>query len=296
MICFFCGKPVSLEESTHYGLHSSCFCRWFQLERPLEFRNIAIKTMGSEVVSTSGDIISSFFQGKFRKYSAELGDSVYIMKVQQDDFPELPAVEFLSNQIAESLSLSIPQYHLINFHGSITFATRNFIPPGRLAALHHLYHFLDTAPFSCETILKVVEQKTGRLSEMERFVNICLFDSLIGNHDRHGRNLGFIEKGGKYRLSPFYDNPSYIGVEEESFLEADLCPRGRIAVQATDEPLMNDYVEEFRRLRMENAVRKFAQQVSIEEIDELSGWKFLSVSRARAFRSIIVKRIEQLHD
>ena len=298
MVCFYCGKPVSSKEA-HYGLHSSCFCRWFNTEKPLEFKSISIKTTGSETGSASKDskdVTSSFFQGKFRKYSAELGDSIYIMKVQQRDYPELPAVEFLSNQIAESLGLRIPEYHLINFHGLITFATRSFIAPGKLEVLHHLYHFLDTAPFSCETILKVVKQKTGRLAEMERFVSVCLFDSLIGNHDRHGRNLGFIEKAGKYRLSPFYDNPSYIGVEEENFLEADLCPRGRIAVLATDEPLMNDYVNEFRRLGMENAVSKFIKKLSTDKIENLSGWKFLTAPRAKALKSLITKRIEQMNE
>jgi hypothetical protein len=46
------------------------------------------------------DMTSSFFQGKLGKYSVELGDSLYIMKVHQQDDPELPALEFLSNQTA----------------------------------------------------------------------------------------------------------------------------------------------------------------------------------------------------
>jgi hypothetical protein len=53
------------------------------------------------------------------------------MKVQQQDYPELPAVEFLCNQIAASLGLSIPEYHLNNFHGSLTLAIGSLIAPGK---------------------------------------------------------------------------------------------------------------------------------------------------------------------
>ena len=281
MVCFYCGMPVE-EENSHYGLHLSCFCKWFRIDKPLEFKNIFQKHAGSDSPDQNNDITSSFFQGKFRKYSAELGNEAYILKVQELDFPELPAVEFLSNQIAEFLGLDVPGYFLIDFHGTITFAVKNFLRAGKLETLHHIYHFLKEAPFSCQSILETVREKTGRLSEMERFVKLCLFDSLIGNHDRHGRNLGFIEHAGKYRLAPFYDNPSYVGVEEKSFLAADLSPRGRIAVRATDEPLLRDYVEEFKRLGMEKPVKEFKNTVKLDDLDKLSGWQFISPARAKA--------------
>ncbi len=294
MVCFYCGMPVE-EENNHYGLHVGCFCKWFQVDEPLEFRNIFMKNANKESSGQSNDIISSFFQGKFRKYSSELGNASYILKVQEPEFPELPAVEFLSNQIADSLGLTVAKYFLIDFHGTVTFAVKNFLRPGEFETLHHIYHFLEDVPFSCQSILEIVKEKTGRLSEMERFVKLCLFDSLIGNHDRHGRNLGLIENSGKYKLSPFYDNPSYIGVEEESFLVAALSPRGRISVKATDEPLMKDYIEEFTRLGMEKAVNEFKNNLKLNIINKLSGWQFMSAVRADALRKLISQRFEELH-
>ena len=294
MVCFFCGMPLE-EGNSHYGLHINCFCKWFQIDKPLEFKNIFKKNIGSDSPDKNNDITSSFFQGKFRKYSAELGNAAYILKVQEQGFPELPAVEFLSNQIAESLGLYVPEYFLINFHGAITFAVKNFLRPGELETLHHIYHFLEDTSFSCQSILETIREKTGRLPEMERFVKLCLFDSLIGNHDRHGRNLGLIEHSGKYRLSPFYDNPSYIGVEEESFLVADLSPRGRISVRATDEPVLKDYLIEFKRLGMEKAINDFKNNVKLNVLEELSGWQFISTARANALRKLIRSRFEELH-
>ena len=64
---------------------------------------------------------------------------------------------------------------------------------------------------NCERLVTIIVEKTGRRTEQERFVFLTLADSLIGNHDRHGRNLGFIQSPKGLRLAPFYDNPSIVG-------------------------------------------------------------------------------------
>jgi serine/threonine protein kinase HipA of HipAB toxin-antitoxin module len=53
---------------------------------------------------------------------------------------------------------------------------------------------------------------------------MCLFDALVGNHDRHGRNIALIETRKGHILSPFYDNPSYIGIEDHNLLLAEHNP------------------------------------------------------------------------
>lgn len=300
MKCYYCGRRIEAGHDDHYGLHSGCFLEWFRVETPLEFRDVIRKAPGTsdsdDYHADEEQITSSFFQGKFRKYAARLGDSSYILKVQEDDYTELPAVEYLCNQIASDIGVIVPEYHMISFHGAVTFVVKNFIQRGRLETLHHIYHFLNGEPFDCETLLRIVEERTGRLFEMERLVFLCLYDSLVGNHDRHGRNLALIEEAGKYRLAPFYDNPSYIGIEEPGFLRADHSPRGRIATKTTEEPVMKDYIEEFSSSGYGRVVDKFRSSVKIEKIMELSGWRYLSEERSRAFVKLLEKRIEQLHD
>ena len=65
---------------------------------------------------------------------------------------------------------------------------------------------------------------------------------------------------------------------------ADLSPRGRISVKATDEPVMKDYIAEFTRLGMGEAVNEFKSTVKLNVLDKLSGWQFISEVRADALR------------
>ncbi len=270
----------------------------FKVGTSLEFKDVIRKASGTSDSDNADEeqITSSFFQGKFRKYAARLGNDSYILKVREDDYPELPAVEYLCNQIASLIGVSVPEYHLISFHGAVTFAVKNFIRNGRLETLHHIYHYLNGDPFNCRTLLSIIETRTGRLFEMERFVYLCLYDSLVGNHDRHGRNLALVEEAGQYRLAPFYDNPSYIGIEESGFLRADHSPRGKIATVETTEPVMTDYMKEFKSLGYENVVEKFRSSVKFERIMGLTGWRFLSKERSRSLQKLIKKRIGQMHD
>ncbi len=298
MICYYCGQRIEAGEGDHCGLHIPCFLEWFSVGTLLEFQDVIRKATGTSDSDNADEdqITSSFFQGKFRKYAARLGNSSYILKVREDDYPELPAAEYLCNQIASDIGVIVPEYNLISFHGAVTFVVKNFIQPGKIETMHHIYHFLNGNPFNCRTLLSIIEKRTGRLFEMERFVFLCLYDSLVGNHDRHGRNLALIEEAGQYRLAPFYDNPSYIGIEESGFLKADHSPRGKIATERTVEPVMTDYVEEFRGLGYENVVEKFRSSVKFERILQLSGWGFLSKERSKSLKKLIKKRIGQMND
>jgi len=299
MLCFACGKEIEEGLEEHHGLHPSCFRSVFGTEGLSEFTGIARLFSGTDSPGNPPagrlDVVSSFFQGKFRKYDARLGELHYILKVEEKEYHELPVVEYLCNQIARALEIRVPGFQLIRFHGASSLAVRNFIRPGRREALHHIYHFLEGGSLDCEMLMKVIGERTGRLIEVERFVMICLFDSLIGNHDRHGRNLALVEEPGAYRLAPFYDNASYLGMEEDAFLSADHSPRGRIATAITTEPLMSDYIVEFRRLGYGDTVAAFRRRVDEASLMELIGWRFLSPRRAEAFRRLIIKRTGQLH-
>lgn len=299
MRCCKCGEEIEAGREEHYGLHSSCFREAFGVEGLPEFAGIARADSGAK--SSVGqpakkvDADTSFFQGKFKKYSARLEAVSYILKVEEREYPELPAMEYLCNTIALSLGIEVPQSTLIRFLGVSALAVKNFIRPGRKEALHHIHHFIEGGSFDCETLITVIGERTGRLFEIERFITLCLFDSLIGNHDRHGRNLGLIEEAGQYRLALFYDNPSYLGIEEASFLRADHSPRGRVATKASPDPEMIDYVEEFKRLGFIHMVEGFRRSLNIDKIMALTGWKLLSQERAEAFRKLISKRAGQLN-
>lgn len=297
MKCLKCGEKFTKNEDQLYGLHRNCFSAWFGLDSPSEFENISRKdaTSDSSENTDFSEINSSFFHGKFKKYSARLGRFDYILKVAETDFPELPATEFLCNQIAEHLTIDIPDYYFINFHGLKTFVTKNFINQEKLMTLHHIYHYFKKGEkFDVKNLIRIIETQTGRSSEIERFVELTLFDALIGNHDRHGRNLAFLEHKGRVLLSPFYDNPSYIGVEDKMLLEAQHSPKGKIETSLTNEPTLSDYVKEFQLLKLEYVTERFFHKIDIATILNLIEKSHLSKKRKSALGKIIIERYEEL--
>lgn len=163
--------------------------------------------------------------------------------------------------------------------------------------LIHIYHFIKAdKEFNIENLFKIIEEKTGKYAELKKFIRLCLFDALIGNHDRHGRNLGFIQSASKYILSPCYDNPSYLAIADEDFLGTDLNPRGKIYTSTTKEPGMADYINEFIRLGYKVEVQEFFKIISLEKIQNLIEESFISQKRKQAFINLITKRYMEFKD
>lgn len=293
--CCLCHKPLFNEEEPWYGLHKICFKKCFALHEVSEFLDLAARSQSQAAQENQG-INISFFNGSYRKYSARLGDSSYILKVQQKEYPELPATEFLCNQIFESLNISIPDYYLVRFpEDEFCFVTKNFMSGLIASDLVHIYHLVKNGmSHDCESLVTIIGKQTGRRTEQERFVYLTLADSLIGNHDRHGRNLGFIQSAKGMDLAPFYDNPSALALEEHSMLGADLQPRGSIFTKETDKPTMKDYVKEWNRLGYSNVVDNFRKNHSLEKIKDLIEKSYLSEKRQKAILRLITRRSEEL--
>jgi len=231
-ICFKYSLTIEYKPPTH-GLHKSCFYEWFKISNT-NFSNVALKKAFDIPKESSDSVNTSFFHGKFKKYTANLENRSYILKVQDDDYPELPRIEYLSNQIAKNLGLTLPNFYLIHFLNELeAFVVNNFMDNYSPGNLIHIYHFLNpNQPFSFQAILKVLHEKLGSLRAIEQFINLCLFDAIIGNHDSHGRNITFIEKQKRIRV--------LLGVNSN--------PRRRIFTAKTYNPTMQEYVVEFKQI------------------------------------------------
>lgn len=290
--CLKCRNTLNTE--VIYGLHVSCFIESFGLA-PTEFKDVDPKK--SSFAQSNREIQkqkNTFFHGNYLKYAARLVQIEYILKVQEPRFPELPFVEYLCNQIAVLLKINVPPFHLINFNGRITFVTRNFMQD-YTGALHHIYKFLPAGEenHSCEKIIEVILAETGKLADAAHFIEICLFDTLVGNNDRHGRNLGIIETASTKKLAPMYDNPSCLGIEEDFFLVADANPSGSIWTKKSKEPKPVDYITEFNRLGYEALVNQFCKKIvsQKEHIIDIIIHSELSDIRKSALKKLIYKRI-----
>jgi hypothetical protein len=302
--CYKCSGHLETSQSQMHGLHESCFREWFILETDsLDFQQVVFKGMSgsSPALARSPDSFEkmnkSFFHGRYKKYSAELGEQSHILKVQDSRFPFLPATEYLCNQIGQSLKINVPRFYYIRFQNTLdTFVTRNFMRDFPSATLNHIYTYLTAdGDFNCKSIIEIIEKETGRIGEVEKFIELCLFDALIGNHDRHGRNLALIVQSSKgARLAPFYDNPSFLGIEDEAIIGAQFEPKGKIFTTESNEPGMKDYVREFKKLMHEDAVMAFYKKIDIEHIDSLVEAAFMSEARKAALQRLIARRYGEL--
>ena len=246
--CYYCNDQLS--KGALHGLHQDCFIQCFSLPKINTFENLDPKKSGS---SSNNDLINkdknSFYHGKYLKYTAHLSGIAYILKIQESKLPDLPAMEYLCNKIASILSLKIPQYYLIDFNNRPTFVTRNFMQNSS-SVLHHMYKFIPDGKtsYNCSRVIKVIMEQTNKPLDVCRFVEICLFDSLIGNNDRHGRNLGIIDSGVERSLAPMYDNPSYFGIADKDILNAHFNISGCIRTSTKKNPALLDYLEEFAKI------------------------------------------------
>lgn len=293
-LCYKCRQPLK-ETVAWEGVHPDCFCSWFDLTRPEEFQDVVAQTDRAASNKWTA-ITSSFFHGKFRKYSARLGNKSYLLKVQQSELPELPAMEYLCNLIAKDFGLKVPHFYFIRFQNQLdTFVSENFMQNYSKSNLVHIYRFLDKPEqFTCEGLYQIISREVKHLDDLQRFITLSLFDALIGNHDRHGRNLGLIQTGKTSLLAPFYDNPSYLAIEDPLLLGAFHEPRGAIATKATSEPTLRDYVKEWFRMGHKEEVVAFKAKVDIHAIHRLIEESFISEKRKRAFSRLIERRYQEL--
>lgn len=226
-----------------------------------------------------------------------MGNKKYILKVREEKYPELPQVEYISNQIADELGLEIADYHYILFNNEVpTFVTRNFLDDYSSGNLVHIWHYLKTEKvqdYNCKNLMDIIFEETKRPLDLKKFIQICLFDMLIGNHDRHGRNLAIIEMKGKKVLSPCYDNPSYIGIEEDIMLGAEICPRGKIYTSDSQQPDIVNYIQEFKKLGHEEVVNNFIKKIKLDCIKEHIYSFGISEKRKNAFFKLIQSNVEK---
>ena len=295
MQCLKCLMEIEDTTSEHYGLHSDCFKEWFNVAENEEFTGLQRRHSTSlESPSRDSKQNTSFFHGKFKKYSASLAGHSYILKMRQDDAPELPEVEFLCNQIGIELNIPVAEFYYIDFYGDKTFVTKNFIRQDSPIDLQHIYHFRPDEAHSCEGLIKAISSETNRPLDIRIFINTLLFDALIGNHDRHGRNLAFIVTSSSIKLSPIYDNVSYLSLEKGPMLKADFNPTGRISTKDTFEPSMIDYVQELKRLGFQEEIENFFKRFSLSRTNQLINDSFCSKLMKQAIYRLIKKRFEEL--
>lgn len=298
MICLRCKQEIIGVESK-YGLHPLCFSMWFKMNANEEFVSLTLRnSVSNDPENKNNQTLenTSFYHGKFKKYSADLSTDSYIIKMREEkEAPELPEVEYVCNQIADYVGLPVPEYYYIDFYGQKVFVTKVFIKKNSGSVnLEHIYKFRPDDKHNCEYLADVIKKTTNRPYDVEVFFNTVLFDALIGNHDRHGRNLAFLVTPSKTILSPIYDNVSYLSLESGEMLKAHFNPTGRIATSKTKEPKMSDYLKEFKKLDQIELAQAFFNRIKMSKIEEFINESYCSELMKNALRKVITERYQEL--
>jgi hypothetical protein len=198
---------------------------------PRKFKRIAAR-------SCKWDIPRSFFGyhvdvtyhalGNARKWilrSEDGGADFYIVKYPDKNGLIETFTELLINQLGSACGFDMAHSGVASLDGETVFVTRSF-----LAVDEHLVHgsFLiedhfkakgeldnihrskEQAFYSVDFVVRTIEEYCGADGQtvIEKFVEMLLFDALVGTNDRHPQNWGVIRASktpGGYRLAPIFD-------------------------------------------------------------------------------------------
>lgn len=138
----------------------------------------------------------------------------YILKPQNNFYPELPENESLTMKLAELAGIEVPLSGMIySLEGKLTYFIKRFDRYGRNKKLS-LEDFAQLSGKSRETKYDYSMEKLVALIdtfctfpaiEKVKLFRLTIFNFLIGNEDMHLKNFSLITRDNKVELSPAYD-------------------------------------------------------------------------------------------
>lgn len=261
-----CGQKYC--HGTSCSVKASAALRHAQAPSIIDFSGFDLKKISRTEVKALGNS----YLGVFAKYTSSVNGSLYIVKTFDKRFPKMAEIEFLSNHIGRLLGLNVAEFSLGRVaDGSTVFASRSFIEESSHSNLCHFDTIMDDgAEWDCESIIKSIKENSSNPKEdCETFVKMCLFDSLIGNMDRHKQNIGMIVGDSEVRLSPTYDNVSSVYADPKLHSTQNIEIPGYIGCRGNKDPLLSDYIEELGRLGFSSEVEGFVDLIKRTDFDDL---------------------------
>lgn len=138
----------------------------------------------------------------------------YILKPQNNFYPELPENESLTMKLADLIGIEVPLSGMIySSDGRFTYFIKRFDRYGRNKKLS-LEDFAQLAgksretkyDYSMEKLVTLIDTScTFPAIEKVKLFRLTIFNFLIGNEDMHLKNFSLITRDNKVELSPAYD-------------------------------------------------------------------------------------------
>jgi serine/threonine-protein kinase HipA len=138
----------------------------------------------------------------------------YIIKPQNDIFPELPENEDVTMKMAKVYGIDVPFHGLVySKDGSLSYFIKRFdrYSKGKKYATEDFAQLTGSSrdtkyDYTMEKLVKVIDDYcTFPAIEKADFFKRVLFCFITGNEDMHLKNFSVITKAGKTTLTPVYD-------------------------------------------------------------------------------------------
>lgn len=138
----------------------------------------------------------------------------YIIKPQNDIFPELPENEDVTMKMAKVYGLEVPLHGLVySKDGSLSYFIKRFdrYSKGKKYATEDFAQLSGNSrdtkyDYTMEKLVKIIDQFcTFPAIAKADFFKRVLFCFITGNEDMHLKNFSVITKAGKTTLAPVYD-------------------------------------------------------------------------------------------
>lgn len=156
------------------------------------------------------------YNGSEPKCGVSIDDTDYILKRQKKNYNNVLS-EYIASNVINALGGESHETYLANENGNIVVLCKNFCKThGELVTLgsigessidtnveEHEY-FFDDVVYMLSTIIKDNSEEL-----INKFLEMYVFDTILGNPDRHENNWGVCKDvNGFYSFAPIFDNGS----------------------------------------------------------------------------------------
>lgn len=306
--CLYCYQELNTEDD----FHASCSSRFFGSNQPpvLDYTMAEMAELAKEVVESSitvpgvqpklslgfiKDVLQDGGKGRLTVMGALGGN--YILKPQNEAFPQMPENEHLTMRMAGLCGISVVPSSLIRLKsGQLSYITKRIDRTEANEKIHMLDMFqileaFDKYKSSVEKVGKAVaEHSCNTLLDLLRLFEVVLFSYITGNNDMHLKNFSLILSNEEWTLSPAYDLLNInlhlpedmeemaltINGKKRKLTKSDFINLG-LKFQLTEKQMLNAFK------RLAKAEKKMKQEIKSSFLSPQNQAKYIELLENRLF-------------